>query len=50
MNCTAMASVLQDFGLSKVVDEGQTQGMELTSQGAGTYWCVRFVLLRAVFA
>ena len=30
--------VPQDFGLSKVVDEGQTQGMELTSQGAGTYW------------
>ena len=29
---------LQDFGLSKVVDDGQTQGMELTSQGAGTYW------------
>ena len=28
----------QDFGLSKVVDDGQTQGMELTSQGAGTYW------------
>lgn len=27
-----------DFGLSKVVDEGNTQGMELTSQGAGTYW------------
>ncbi|KAL4420566.1 hypothetical protein ABPG75_010222 [Micractinium tetrahymenae] len=29
---------ITDFGLSKVVDEGQTQGMELTSQGAGTYW------------
>jgi hypothetical protein len=28
----------QDFGLSKVVDEGHTQGVELTSQGAGTYW------------
>ncbi len=27
-----------DFGLSKVVEEGQTMGMELTSQGAGTYW------------
>jgi len=27
-----------DFGLSKVVDDGYTQGMELTSQGAGTYW------------
>ena len=29
---------LTDFGLSKVVDEGHTQGVELTSQGAGTYW------------
>ena len=30
--------LIYDFGLSKVVDDGQTQGMELTSQGAGTYW------------
>jgi serine/threonine protein kinase len=29
---------LTDFGLSKVVEDGQTMGMELTSQGAGTYW------------
>ncbi len=29
---------MQDFGLSKIVDDGATQGMELTSQGAGTYW------------
>ncbi|KAG7671198.1 hypothetical protein KSW81_003336 [Nannochloris sp. 'desiccata'] len=29
---------ITDFGLSKVVEEGHTQGMELTSQGAGTYW------------
>ena len=29
---------LQDFGLSKIVEEGQSRGMELTSQGAGTYW------------
>jgi len=29
---------MTDFGLSKVVEEGHTQGMELTSQGAGTYW------------
>lgn len=29
---------LTDFGLSKVVDDGHTLGMELTSQGAGTYW------------
>ncbi|RYH08153.1 hypothetical protein EON65_41150 [archaeon] len=30
---------ITDFGLSKVIDEN-TQGtsMELTSQGAGTYW------------
>ena len=29
-----------DFGLSKIMEEGNTQlgGMELTSQGAGTYW------------
>lgn len=24
--------------MSKIVEDGQTQGMELTSQGAGTYW------------
>ena len=29
---------ITDFGLSKVVEDGQSQGMELTSQGAGTYW------------
>ena len=29
---------ITDFGLSKVVEDGDTQGMELTSQGAGTYW------------
>lgn len=28
----------QDFGLSKVVEEGQSRGLELTSQGAGTYY------------
>ena len=28
----------QDFGLSKIVEEGHSRGMELTSQGAGTYW------------
>ena len=32
------ADRMQDFGLSKIVDDGATQGMELTSQGAGTYW------------
>lgn len=30
---------LTDFGLSKIVeDDVGSQGMELTSQGAGTYW------------
>ncbi|KAK9807575.1 hypothetical protein WJX72_003134 [[Myrmecia] bisecta] len=29
---------ITDFGLSKIVEEGQTRGLELTSQGAGTYW------------
>ena len=29
---------ITDFGLSKVVEDGHTRGMELTSQGAGTYW------------
>ncbi|CAG9464116.1 unnamed protein product [Pedinophyceae sp. YPF-701] len=29
---------ISDFGLSKVVAEGHTQGLELTSQGCGTYW------------
>ncbi len=29
---------ITDFGLSKIMDEGCDQGMELTSQGAGTYW------------
>ena len=33
MRCRA-----QDFGLSKQVAEECSQGMELTSQGAGTYW------------
>ena len=33
-----MSLCLQDFGLSKIVEEGQSLGMELTSQGAGTYW------------
>lgn len=29
---------MQDFGLSKIVEEDQSTSMELTSQGAGTYW------------
>lgn len=33
---------ITDFGLSKIVDDscGDGHSMELTSQGAGTYWCV----------
>lgn len=30
---------ITDFGLSKVMEEDQSH-LELTSQGAGTYWCV----------
>ncbi len=31
---------ITDFGLSKIMDEGQAKsGIELTSHGAGTYWC-----------
>ena len=33
-----LCTVLQDFGLSKIVEEDQSTSMELTSQGAGTYW------------
>ena len=29
---------MQDFGLSKIVEEGEPSNLELTSQGAGTYW------------
>ena len=30
---------ITDFGLSKVMEEaGSSDGLELTSQGAGTYW------------
>lgn len=29
---------ITDFGLSKVTPEGSTDGIELTSQGSGTYW------------
>ena len=30
---------ITDFGLSKILDE-EERDVELTSQGAGTYWCV----------
>lgn len=38
---------ITDFGLSKIVDDscGDGHSMELTSQGAGTYW---YVALRCV--
>lgn len=29
---------ITDFGLSKVMDSSDDDSMELTSQGAGTYW------------
>ena len=29
---------MQDFGLSKIVEDDQITSMALTSQGAGTYW------------
>ena len=32
---------ITDFGLSKIMEHESTDGMmELTSQGAGTYWSV----------
>lgn len=36
---------ITDFGLSKVMDDENYSpelGMDLTSQGAGTYWCIAF--------
>ncbi|XP_015245998.1 PREDICTED: serine/threonine-protein kinase tousled-like 2 isoform X2 [Cyprinodon variegatus] len=40
VNGTACGEIkITDFGLSKIVDdESSADGMELTSQGAGTYW------------
>ena len=29
---------ITDFGLSKIMDEKSPDALELTSQGAGTYW------------
>lgn len=37
---------ITDFGLSKVMDEDSYHpdyGMDLTSQGAGTYWSVQYM-------
>lgn len=39
---------ITDFGLSKVMDEenyNPDHGMDLTSQGAGTYWYVSYINL-----
>ncbi len=42
MNGTACGEIkITDFGLSKIMDDdsySSADGMELTSQGAGTYW------------
>lgn len=41
MNGTACGEIkITDFGLSKIMDDDNygVDGMELTSQGAGTYW------------
>ncbi|KAL6094983.1 tlk2 [Pungitius sinensis] len=42
VNSTACGEIkITDFGLSKIMDDdsyNSTDGMELTSQGAGTYW------------
>ena len=36
---------ITDFGLSKIMEQESTDGMmELTSQGAGTYWSVNYNL------
>lgn len=42
---------ITDFGLSKVMDEDSYHpdyGMDLTSQGAGTYWFVTFYVYSLV--
>lgn len=42
VNGTACGEIrITDFGLSKIMDDdsyNSAEGMELTSQGAGTYW------------
>ena len=35
---------ITDFGLSKIKDNNTHADMELTSQGAGTYWLVDFIV------
>lgn len=48
VNGTACGEIkITDFGLSKIMDDDNygVDGMELTSQGAGTYWYVLSVSL-----
>lgn len=43
MDGTACGEIkITDFGLSKIMDDDSygVDGMDLTSQGAGTYWSV----------
>lgn len=44
VNGTACGEIkITDFGLSKIMDDdsySSADGMELTSQGAGTYWYI----------
>ena len=45
---------LTDFGLSKIVEEGEASALELTSQGAGDFahraalWCRALLPLRCL--
>ena len=42
---------ITDFGLSKIMDDSYNpeDGMDLTSQGAGTYWSVYDWLFNIIF-
>lgn len=37
---TSGAIKITDFGLSKIMEDAEEGSIELTSQGAGTYWYV----------
>lgn len=41
---------ITDFGLSKIMDDDNygVDGMDLTSQGAGTYWWARFICTKGI--
>ena len=51
VNGTACGEIkITDFGLSKIMDDdsyNSVDGMELTSQGAGTYWYALYTHLQA---